>query len=134
MHPIHSAISVYQGNIERILMHIIDSINLFDLLHEDNTEYKEKAATKYKPLLLWLYAVMPCFNVELVNLLKESESNYLNQATDSQTSISQSLVFALEQLDVASKSTQETISKRASFQVQEKDKTKKTLYKIPSDY
>ena len=38
----------------------------------------------------------PCFNVELEDLLKKVESNYLSQVTDSQTSISQSLAFHLE--------------------------------------
>ena len=48
--------------------------------------------------------------------------------------MTQSLTLPLEQLAVATKSTQGTIRKWASFQVQEKDKTKKTFDKIPSDY
>ena len=42
MHPIHSAISVYQGITERILLDVISSIKLFDSLHESDNEYKEK--------------------------------------------------------------------------------------------
>ena len=45
--------------------------------------------------------------------------------------MTQSLALPLEQLAVTSKLTQETISKWATFQVQEKDKT---FDKIPSDY
>ena len=131
MHPVHSAISVYQGNVERIFLDVIISIKLFDSLHESDDEYIEKAAVKCKPLLIWLYVAIwaeetegvykvqsePCSNAELVNLLKKVESNCLNQACDLQTSMIQSLKLPLEQLAVASKSTQETISKWASFQV-----------------
>ena len=101
MHPIHSAISVYQGNAERILLDVISSVKLFDSLHDSDNEYKEKSAVECKPLLLWLYVAIravetegvykvqsePCSNVELVNLLTKVESNYLNQASDSQTSM-----------------------------------------------
>jgi len=52
MHPIHSAISVYQGNAERILLDVISSVKLFDSLHDSDNEYKEKAVVKCKPLLL----------------------------------------------------------------------------------
>ena len=90
IYPIYSAISVYQGNVDRVLLDVINSIKRFDLPHEDDNEYKEKAAIKYKPLLLWLYIAIQTVeiegvykvqaesssNVELTNLLKR-----LNQIT-----------------------------------------------------
>ena len=82
MYPIRLEISVYQGNTERILLDVISSIKLFDSLHDSDNEYKEKAAVKCKPLLLWVYVTIravetegvykvqsePCSNVELVKI------------------------------------------------------------------
>lgn len=45
-------------------MDVINSIKRFDLPHEDDNEYKEKAAIKYKPLLLWLYIAIRAVETE----------------------------------------------------------------------
>ena len=104
MHPIHSAISVYQKNVERGLIGCNQFNNFFDSLHEDDNEYKEKLHLNvnlycYSYIYITIRAIEiegvykvpsePCFNADLVNLLKKVESNYLNQSTDSQISISQ---------------------------------------------
>lgn len=90
------------------------------------------------PLLNWLYVAVkvyleegvkkmknqPCTKVELVDYLRKIESNILTQAIESYEKLSRSLAAPLEQLDDVSRSTQETISKWASYQLQEKTSQK----------
>ena len=75
-----------------------------------------------------------CIKVDLVYSLKKIESNILTQAVDSNINFSNSLATHFEQLAVASKSTQEIISKLASYQLQKQDKPKKSFNKLPVDY
>ena len=58
----------------------------------------------------------------------------MTQAVDSNINFSNSLATHFEQLAVASKSTQEIISKLASYQLQKQDKPKKSFNKLPVDY
>ena len=55
--------------------------------------------------------IQPCSKVDLVDSLKNIESNLLTQAVDQNVNFSNSLVTPLEQLAVASTFTQVTISK-----------------------
>jgi len=129
-------------------LEVVSAIKLFDTTFDGDVEYKEKAAVECKPLIFWLYVAIkasledgvkkietqPCAKVDLVESLSKIEDNILSKAAESNASFSQSLAALLEQLAVASKSTQETISKWASFQLQEKEKPKKSFNKLPADY
>lgn len=106
-------------------MEVVSAITNFDTMHDGDGDYKEKAAVEYKPLLFWLYVtikasvedglkkieIQPCVKVDLVESSGKIESNVLTQAVDSNASFSQFITAPPEHLAVASKSTQQTISK-----------------------
>ena len=148
MQVVVSTIVANQGNAMKILLEVISAIKTFDANFSSDGDYKEKATTECKPLLFWLYVAVkgsledgvkkidtqPCAKIDLVQQLNKIEANILSQAENASASLSQSLAAPLEQLVVASKSTQETICKWASSQIQEKEKTTKGFNKIPTDY
>ena len=75
-----------------------------------------------------------CVKLELVQQLINIEAYILSKAADPSVSFSCALETPLDKLAVASKSTQETICKWASIQLQEKEKSSKCFNKTPSDY
>ena len=148
MQVVTSAIMANKGNAANLLLEVVSAIKTFDTNFSSDGDYKEKAATECKPLLYWLYIAVkgsledgikkidtqPCAKLDLVQQLNKIEASFLSQTKDASASISQSLTTPLEQLAAASKTTQETICKWASSQIQEKEKTNKGFSKIPSDY
>ncbi len=144
------SIAVNKEQTNQIFLDVIKAIKDFDEGHREDEEFKEKAATKCKQLLHWLYVASKdddengisqihftvCSNETIMKRMKEFEAATLTQTRDPQTQVAQSLVAPLEQLAASSRTTQETLLKMSATQEKgsSSSSSEKSFAKIPESY
>ena len=119
------SIAVNKSNTNKVFLDVILAIKEFDEAYKDDADFKEKAATKCKILLHWLYVASTdddesgiaqihfttCANDSITKRMKEFEKENFTQVTNPQAQVTQALVAPLEQLAASSKTTQEALLK-----------------------
>jgi hypothetical protein len=124
---LNDSIAINKANTDQVFLDVITEIKVFDEVHKDDDEYKEKAATKCKMFLQWLYVACKdvdeesiaqiqfsnCANEALSKRLKEfMATNLTMSGTENQAQVvSQALVGPLQQLAASSRTTQEALLK-----------------------
>ena len=144
------SIAVNKEDTYKIFFDVITAIKEFDETHKDDEEFKEKAATKCKQLLHWLYVASTddditgiaqiqfsiCTNEGITARMKEFEKKNFEEVTNPHAQVTDALVAPLEQLAASSRTTQETLLKMSA--TQEKGATtstaEKSFSKIPESY
>jgi len=120
---LNESIVANKAKTSQIFLDVIMAIKEFDEIHKDDDEFKEKATTKCKQLLHWLYVADQndddngiaqiqfaiCTNETIMERLKVFETTNLTQTHDPQSQVTQALVAPLAQLAASSKTTQETL-------------------------
>ncbi len=144
------SIAVNKENTNKIFFDVIVAIKEFDEAHKDDADFKEKAATKCKVLLHWLYVASRddnesgiaqiqfaiCTNNGITARMKEFEKKHFAQAGNPQGQVTQALVAPLEQLAASSKTTQEALLKISATQEKgsSNPSSEKSFAKIPESY
>ena len=146
------SIAVNKANTSKIFFEVITAIKEFDELNDNDDEFKDKAATKCKLLLHWLYVASktwegssgidqiqfaPCTNVNILAKLKSFMTTNLARPGNNQSqAVSQALIAPLQQLAASSRTTQEALLKLT--ETQEKGSSSstsdKSFAKIPDSY
>ena len=147
---LNRSIVANKAKTSQIFLDVITAIKDFDEIHKDDDEFKEKAATKCKQLLHWLFVAMNdddekgiaqiqfalCTNETILERMKMFGATNLTQANNPHSQVTQALVAPLAQLAASSKTTQETLLKMSA--IQEKgpsaSATEKSFAKIPESY
>ena len=121
----------------------------FDELHKEHNSFTEKAGTKCKQLLHWLYVAAkdnskngiaqvkfePCTNEDIISKMHNFEKVSLNQGQNPQAQVARALIVLLEQLAVPSKATQEALVRMTTIQEKEPAfRAEKSFSKIPASY
>jgi hypothetical protein len=150
--PIQETVSKSNGNSKLVLIECIKSIKNFDTSNANNTEYVDKAKSKCKDILFWLYLVskdyehinptpsMGCNNEALASALSIKKQQCLNvsETLSTQDSISaqveNSLKRPFEVLAASSSSTSEFMEKLTQLQSTNNEKSTKSFRKIPTKY
>ena len=143
------SIAVNKSNTNKVFLDVILAIKKFDEAYKDDADFKEKAATKCKILLHWLYVASTdddesgiaqihfttCANDSITKRMKEFEKENFTQVTNPQAQVTQALVAPLEQLAASSKTTQEALLKMTATQEKGPSATtEKSFAKVPESY
>ena len=143
------SIASNKANTNKILLDVILKIKEFDEAHKDDAEFVEKAATKCKMFLHWLYVactddddngiaqiqIAICANEVITARMKDLEKANFNQTCNPQAQMTQALVAPLEQLAASSKTTQEALLKMtATPEKTQASSSEKSFAKIPESY
>jgi hypothetical protein len=143
------SIASNKANTNKILLDVILKIKEFDEAHKDDAEFVEKAATKCKMFLHWLYVactddddngiaqiqIAICANEVITARMKDLEKANFNQTCNPQAQMTQALVAPLEQLAASSKTTQEALLKMTATQEKtQASSSEKSFAKIPESY
>ena len=147
---LNRSIVANKAKMSQIFLDVITAIKDFEEIHKDDDEFKEKAATKCKQLLHWLFVAMKdddesgiaqiqfaiCMNETIMERMKMFEATNLTQTNNPQLQVTQALVATLAQLAASSKTTQEALLKMLA--IQEKgpsaSASEKSFAKIPESY
>ena len=149
LEPIQKSISKSNGNSKVVLVDCVKAIKAFDQLHATDTDYSDKARSKCKDIMLWLYLVSEnhddidavpvtgCTSMKLIQELNSTSSNCLS-TTQELPSIShqveQSLKRPFEVLATSASSTSDFMEKLTQLQSQSNEKSSKSFKKIPIKY
>ena len=143
------SIAANKADTNKIFLDVIIAIKEFDEAHKDDAEFKEKAATKCKMLLHWLYVANKddadtgiaqiqfaiCSNEGITSQMKAFEKLHFTQVGQAQDQVAQALVAPLEQLAASSRTTQETLLKLSETQEKSPSSASdKSFAKIPESY
>ena len=149
---LNDSIAINKANTNQVFLDVITEIKVFDEVHKDDDDYKDKAAVKCKQLVHWLYVASKdddensiariqfanCTNVNLSKRLKEFMSvNLTNPGAGNQAqAVSQALVAPLQQLVASSRTTQEVLLKLTETQEKgtSSSASEKSFAKIPESY
>ena len=149
---ISASISSNDGNSMKVLIDAAKTIKDFDTTHASDTDYKEKAKSKSKDILAWLYLVgenkiqstptMGCNSRPLLKEFQNLDSKFLNQVDSTDNSqrdstskeIASILKRPLEILASSSCSTQEFMDRLTKIQTQSQEKTAKSFKKVAPKY
>ena len=149
---LNDSIAINKANTNQVFLDVITEIKVFDEVHKDDDDYKERAATKCKKFLQWLYVACKdnndengidqiqfsnCVNEALSKRLKEFMSASLTASgTENQAQVvSQALVGPLQQLAASSRTTQEALLKLTETQEKrDSSSSEKSFSKIPESY
>ena len=150
LNTIHNSISNSNGNAASVLVDCVKEIKTFDTDHATDTDYKDKAKSKCKDIMIWLYLVhkrndkidavpvMGCNNKKVAKVLSELSTNCLAKPKQSSSSISsqveQSLKRPFEVLATSASSTSDFMEKLTQLQSQSNEKSSKSFKKIPQKY
>ena len=138
------------GEAREMLVKTAEAIKEFDTKHASDTSYGDKAKTKCKDLLYWLYlvsadsnAIAPvnvivCTNPKVKAKLRKQEELNLKEETEVTSSIAtqveESLKRPFEVLAATSSTTTDFMDKLTQLQAQQTEKATKTFKKIPAKY
>ena len=141
------------GNAKLMLIKAAETIKEFDTAHNNDDEYVDKAKTKCKDLLYWLYlvgidspAITPvnsivCGNARLKTKIKEKTSQCIENSptphpstTTITSQVEASLKRPFEVLAATSCSTNDFMEKLTQLQATNNEKSTKTFKKIPAKY
>ena len=151
---VHTAITTAQGDARNILLHCVKAVKAFDTDHADDEEYKDKAQTKSKAFLYWLYLVsqdnnaikaivtIGCSNAKVMEALQykiRAKLTSPHEGGEQDTSeitkqVESTLKRPFEVLAATSSSTSEFMEKLTQLHSQSNDKTTKNFAKIPRKY
>ena len=145
---ISDAISNSDGDSKNVLLEVVRSVKDFDILHAGDNEFQDKAKSKCKDILFWLYLagidkitsipMMGCNNRQMIDSFKLIEDKELNLATENQDNdqgfnskeLERILKRPLEMLAASSCSTQDFMHKLTQIQSQNNDKSSKSFKKV----
>lgn len=146
------SISTNDGNSRMVLIDTAKAIKAFDTTHATDTNYKEKAKSKSKDILAWLYLVgedkvhstptMGCNSRPLLTEFQNLDSKILNQVdlTNARSNVNTSkeiesiLKRPLEILATSSCSTHEFMDRLTKIQTQAQEKTARSFKKVAPKY
>ena len=148
---IHEAISTFGGDATEILLKVTQGIKDFDNKYGGDAEYQDKAKTKCKDIVYWLYLVstgnvviasintIACTNPKLKETLQTKTKTSLQVATAPSppsfaNQLEESLKRPFEVLAATSSSTSDFMEKLTQLQKQSSEKSTKTFKKIPAKY
>ena len=147
---VNQSIEESNGDAKVVLLKSIEAIKAFDSAHNGDAEYVDKARTKCKDFLFWLFLVqkednsiegipvMGCSNNKVVSALSSISSSCLSSSKEVSSSISdqveQSLKRPFEVLAASSYLTSEFMEKLTQLQSQSSDKSSKSFKKILQKY
>jgi hypothetical protein len=152
LEPISKSIKTSDGDSKQVLISVASAIKEFDTLKATDNSYNDKAKSKCKDILAWLYLVgtdkvskiptMGCNSRSVIDVLKKIEETSIISTQriqqDNEQSSNENLerIFKrpLEILATSSSSTQDYIQKLAQFQNQANDKASKSFKKIAPKY
>ena len=146
---ISKSISTAEGDSNQALVDAVKSIKDFDTTHSNDAEYRDKAKSKCKDFLAWLFLVgkngveatptMGCNNREMIEMLKSIESTALvskNHGVNElrNNDLEKILKRPLEILASTSSSTHDFMHKLTQIQAQASDKYAKSFKKVAPKY
>ena len=151
---VHMSISKTGGDAVDALLNCVKSIKEFDINHANDQDYKDKAKSKCKDIIFWLYLVatnsesikaiptMSCTNDKVASELGKVVETNLTPKSSAATSnkdsildhVEKSLKRPFEVLAASSSSTSDFMEKLTQLQSQNNEKTSKSFKKIPTKY
>ena len=147
---IQNSISKSNGNSKLMLIECVKKIKEFDIEHTNDDDYTDKARSKSKDILLWLYLVckisdkidaVPVIgcNEKVAKALSEVKQKCLKDNNNNNTDnihaqVEQSLKRPFEVLATSASSTSDFMEKLTQLQNQSSDKSTKSFKKIPMKY
>ena len=152
LEPIQTAVADYNGNARQVLLKTVQAITAFDTDHADDIEYVDKAKTKCKDLLLWLYLVgaesesikstpvIGCSNSAVAQYFQELKDIVLSPpsgsmpASDLQNAVGDTLKRPFEVLATTASTTADFVEKLTQLHKQSSEKSTKSFKKIPTKY
>ena len=152
MEKIQKTITTSNGDVREVLIATVVETKKFDMEHQADAEYTNKAQTKSKQLLQWLYlvskdsiaiekvATIGCSNAKVMQQMYQLtrinlEVDKTNQDGDTiSTQVDTSLKRPLEVLAASTASTSEFMDKLTQLQDQNANKTAKMFKKIPAKF
>jgi hypothetical protein len=151
LNSVNNAISNSNGQAEEVILNCIKSIKDFDMNHAADVEYVDKARSKCKDILFWLYLVtqnspailatpsMGCSNEAMASQVSKISEKHLNTTSNTieisiATQVESSLKRPFEVLAASSSSTSEFMEKLTQLQSSNNDKSTKSFRKVPSKY
>ena len=152
---VHEAIQTSNGDSRSVLLMCVKAVKAFDNEHAGDEEYKDKAQTKSKAFLYWLYLVsqdneaikaittVGCSNRKAMEAVKgiikaqlitgQGEEKQDN-AAEFAKQVKSTLKRPFEVLAATSSSTSHFMDKLTQLQNQSNEKTTKSFTKIPRKY
>ena len=140
----------HDGSAKHVLFESIKAIKEFDAKHADDTSFKEKAKSKSKDFIFWLYLVFSdcpevlpvpvanCSDEVVVSSLQKIKDGCLNASSNVSEIISnqveRSLKRPFEVLASSSASTTDFMEKLTNLQSSASEKSAKSFSKLPSKY
>lgn len=149
---VQETISGQNGQANHVLLNSAKAISAFDNDHNDNDEYVDKARTKCKDFLFWLYLVnidsasidatpvIACSNEMMAKKFQELVTKTLSNTTNAASNVAMSnamgdtLKRPFEVLATSASTTADFVEKLTQLQKQSNDKTTKSFKKIPTKY
>lgn len=149
--PINNSISNSEGD-SKVLIEVVRAIKDFDVIHTGDNEYQDKAKSKCKDILIWLYLVgsgkitpiptIGCNSRQMIDSFKEIEEKELNLLLERQNAnqgfnaddLERILKRPLEIMAASSCSTQNFMHKLTQIQDQNNDKSSKSFKKVAPTY
>ena len=150
LETISNSISKSEGDSKQVLVDVVKEIKAFDTLHTNDNDYADKAKSKCKDILSWLYLVgidivqatptMGCNSRSIIDHFTLLEKELLNNqgANEDRNDISSRLEDILkrplEMLATSASSTQDFMHKLTQIQAQNSDKSTRSFKKIAPKY
>ena len=150
LNTISKSISNSEGNSKQVLIKVVQEIKNFDTTHAGDEDYVDKARSKCKDLLAWLYLVgtnvvtavptLGCNSRPIIDHFKKIEEDHLARRSTETNSIQSTRNFdevlkrPLEILASSASSTQDFMYKLTQIQSQNSDKSSKSFKKIAPKY
>jgi hypothetical protein len=150
LETIFKNISKSSGQAAQVLLEVVKEIKNFDILHANDAEYVDKARSKCKDILFWLYLVhteddsiealptMNCNSEKLIRTIQSAANNCLQVQGKARSSIADQVESSLkrpfEVLATASSSTSEFMERLTQIQSQQTEKSAKSFKKLPTKY
>jgi hypothetical protein len=147
---VQNSISNSNGNSKYVLIDCVKAIKDFDTLHTNDEDFVDKARSKCKDIMLWLYLVgdnnpaieavqtMGCQNEQVAETLEAIKLSCLSQKQETSSTISdqveKSLKRPFEVLASSASSTSDFMEKLTNLQNQSSEKSSKSFKKIPAKY
>ena len=149
---VHDTIASHNGDAKQVMIASAKAITAFDVTHATDDDYNDKAKTKCRDFLFWLYLTitnhesiqatpaMGCSNDNVARKFKELESKLLtppknnNNTNDMSDALGTSLKRPFEVLATSASTTAEFVEKLTQLQKQSNEKSTKSFKKIPLKY
>jgi hypothetical protein len=151
LETVHKTVLEHNGSANHVLLQCVKAIVTFDNDHSGDDDYKDKAKTKCRDILFWLYLVhtdsdaivatptMGCNNAKVATHFKDLERQHLNKQTqeasnDLTNSVGDTLKRPFEVLATSASTTADFVEKLTHLQSQSNEKATKSFKKIPKKY